>query len=138
MTLAAGAALAMAALLPLGAGTSALLGAGTSTSSLAAGTRFEAREVVLVARDMAFYLDGMGDENPTLRFKAGEQVRVVLRNEEPGVTHDFAVREWRVATDALEGPSRDAVTFRVPERPGRYAYLCNPHSAMMRGSIEVE
>lgn len=107
---------------------------------LRAGTRDEKprREVVLVARDMAFYLDGEGQENPTLRFKSGEEIRLVLKNEEPGVSHDFAVRQWQLATRRLNGPGSDALTFRVPDRSGRYDYLCNPHASMMRGIIEVE
>jgi plastocyanin len=106
---------------------------------LAAGSREAApREIVLVARDMAFYLDGAGGENPTLRVRAGEQVRLVLRNEEPGVTHDFAVADWKVATRRLQGRERDTVMFRVPDTRGRHEYLCNPHASMMRGIIEVE
>lgn len=96
------------------------------------------RELVLVVRDMAFYLDGEGQENPTLRFKPGEEIRLLLKNEEPGVAHDFAVREWDVATRRLQGLGSDTLTFRVPNRAGRYGYLCNPHASMMRGIIEVE
>lgn len=118
---AATAAVAVAALLPLRAGPAA-----------------STRDVVLVVRDMAFYLEGDGSENPTLRFRAGEQVRLVLRNEQTGVTHDFAVHEWQVATRRLHGRDADAVSFTVPERAGRYEYVCNPHSSMMRGVIEVE
>lgn len=117
------AAVAIVALLPLRAGTL------ESTSP---------REVVLVVRNMAFYLNGDGTENPTLRLKAGERIRIVLRNEEPGVTHDFAVTEWNVATRPLNGSGRDSVTFRVPDRVGSYEYLCNPHASMMRGIIEVK
>jgi len=96
------------------------------------------REIVLVARDMSFYVDGVDAENPTLRFKAGEEIRLVLRNEEPGVTHDVAVSAWKVGTRRLQARERDAVVFRVPDAPGRYEYLCNPHASMMRGIIEVE
>lgn len=98
----------------------------------------EPRVVVLVVRDMAFHVDGEQSGNPTLRFKAGEKVRLVLRNEVPGMTHDFAVPGWRVATRALQGVGSDVVTVTVPTRPGQYEYICNPHSVMMRGSIEVE
>ena len=49
-------------------------------------------EIILVARGMTFYLDGEpGTPNPTLEVKAGERVRVVLRNQDRGMTHDFAV-----------------------------------------------
>ncbi|MGH9311830.1 MAG: plastocyanin/azurin family copper-binding protein [Vicinamibacterales bacterium] len=128
---AAAAALGVGALLPLGAGPSTGLGTGTP------GVKAP-REVVLVARDMSFYLDGAGVENPTLRFNAGEEIRLVLRNEESGVTHDFAVSAWKVATRRLQARERDAVIFRVPDTVGRYDYLCNPHASMMRGIIEVE
>jgi plastocyanin len=125
---AAAAALAIGALLPLGADPTRAFPAATSTP----------REVVLVARDMGFYLDDSGRENPTLRFKAGEEIRLVLRNEESGVTHDFAVSAWKVGTRRLQGRDRDTVVFRVPDARGSYEYLCNPHASMMRGIIEVE
>jgi plastocyanin len=118
------------ALLPLDADT---LGLGRVASSGKA-----PREIVLVARDMGFYLDGGRTENPTLRLKAGEDVRLVLRNEEPGVVHDFAVSAWNVGTRRLQAQERDTVSFHVPETLGQYEYLCNPHASMMRGIIEVE
>lgn len=124
------AAVCVVALLPLGAES---LGLGRNASSARA-----PREIVLVARDMSFYLDGAGAENPTLRLKAGEHIRLELKNEEPGVVHDFAVSAWKLGTRRLQARERDAVTFRVPDSPGRYEYLCNPHASMMRGIIEVE
>ena len=43
------------------------------------------REITLVARDMAFYLSEQtqAGPNPTLQLKVGEQVRIVLRNQDP-------------------------------------------------------
>jgi plastocyanin len=127
MVSAAAAALGIGALLALAA-----------DSSIVAGTPGAPREIVLVARDMSFYLDGSATENPTLRVKRGEEIRIVLRNEEPGVTHDFAVAAWKVSTRRLQARERDAVIFRAPESAGQYEYLCNPHASMMRGIIEVE
>jgi plastocyanin len=124
------AAVGVVALLPLGAES---LGLGRNASSASA-----PREIVLVARDMSFYLDGAGAENPTLRLRAGEHIRLVLKNEEPGVVHDFAVSAWKLGTRRLQSRERDAVTFRVPDSLGQYEYLCNPHASMMRGIIEVE
>lgn len=95
------------------------------------------REIVLVARDMTFYLEGQAQPNPTIRVTAGEEVRVVLRNEEAGLIHDFAVERWRVAVAPLSENETGTVVFRAPARPGRYPYVCTPHSEMMRGILEV-
>jgi plastocyanin len=120
------------------AATIVCLGVGALLARGAGNAESEPREVVLVVRDMAFYLNGTGGENPKLRLRSGERIRLVLKNEEPGVTHDFAVSDWKVATRRLQGGGEDVVTFRVPDRAGRYEYLCNPHASMMRGIIEVE
>jgi plastocyanin len=96
------------------------------------------REIRLVARDMTFYVEGQTDPNPTLRLRAGETVRVVLRNEDEGMTHDFAIPEWGAVTRRLDGGEQAAITFRVPDRPASQAYACRPHSKIMRGTILVE
>jgi plastocyanin len=97
------------------------------------------REVTVVAREMAFFVDGQATPNPALTFRAGERVRLVLRNEDAGIIHDFVIRSWRVATKTLaDKGARDVVEFRVPKERGTYEYQCTPHSAMMRGRITVE
>lgn len=97
------------------------------------------REIRIVARGMAFFVDGDDAANPTLRLKAGEQVRLVLRNEDAGMTHDFAINDWKVATKTLTRKGAEsAVVFRVPEDRGTTPYHCTPHAQMMRGSIQVE
>jgi len=95
------------------------------------------REIVVVASDMAFYVDGDAEANPRIRMEAGETVRLVLWNEQPGVIHGFAVGAWQLATPRLQGRERDSIVFKVPEAVGHYVYECSPHSAMMRGTIEV-
>jgi len=96
------------------------------------------REVRLVIRDMAFHLGDEPAANPVLRFRAGERVRLVVENRDPGMSHDFTVRAWRVATRLLDAPGHDVVELAVPDRPGRYEYACTPHSLLMRGAILVE
>ena len=95
------------------------------------------REIVVVASDMAFYVDGDAEANPRIRMEAGETIRLVLWNKQPGVVHDFVVGAWQVATPRLRGRERDSLVFQVPEAVGHYVYECSPHSAMMRGTIEV-
>jgi plastocyanin len=96
------------------------------------------REIRLVARDMTFFVDGDDAPNPTLKLRAGEQVRVTLRNEDAGMSHDFVVTAWHVGSRLLDGRGEAAVVFRVPATTGRHEYSCTPHSATMRGAIEVE
>jgi plastocyanin len=99
----------------------------------------EPREIRLVAKDMTFYLEGQSTPNPTLRVQAGESIRLVLRNETPGMSHDLAITPWQVQTRMLAQKGEEAaVSFRVPDRPGTAAYNCTPHAEMMRGSIIIE
>lgn len=116
------AALAAAALLPI----------------IGASREPEARELRLVARDMTFYVDGQDQPNPTLKFRAGERVKIVLRNEDEGMEHDFRVRAWEIGTPVVDGRGVDAVTFTVPRLRGTHVYSCTPHPSSMRGTIEVE
>ena len=102
-------------------------------------SRAAVRDVTLVVRNMTYYLDGSDVPNPTLKFNAGEQVRLTLRNEDRGMTHDFTIRTWGVATKVLDDKGKDSVTFRVPGRGTEAtSYTCSPHTAMMNGSIVVE
>jgi plastocyanin len=101
-------------------------------------TRTPAREITLVAREMAFYLEGdYAHPNPDIEVKAGEHVRVVVRNEERGMTHDFALPAVSASVDLLEWNERDEVTFDAPTTPGTYEYVCRPHMLMMKGILKV-
>ena len=96
------------------------------------------REITLVARGMAFYLDGDPSRpNPTLEVRAGERLQVVLRNEDRGMTHDVAVPAVAAAMNAIGWNESGDVTFDVPDTPGTYEYVCRPHALMMRGIIRV-
>jgi copper binding plastocyanin/azurin family protein len=96
------------------------------------------REIRLVARDMTFFVDGQDEPNPTLRLKRGEHVRIVLRNDDTGLTHDVSIRPWQVEIGPLQGKGEKAASFRVPDARGEMTYECTPHAQMMRGSIVVE
>lgn len=97
------------------------------------------RVLKLVVRDMAFYVDGHPEPNPTLVFQAGEQVELQLRNDEPGMRHDFVIKAWDVSTRLLEDRgAADTITFRVPDAKGITSYVCTPHAKMMSGTLRVE
>ena len=102
-------------------------------------SREAVRDVTVVVRNMAYYVDGENTPNPALRFAAGEQVRLTLRNEDRGMSHDFSVKSWGVATKVLDGKGQDTVTFRVPRGSNAStSYTCTPHTAMMNGAIVIE
>ena len=95
------------------------------------------REITLVTRDMAFYLDGSDTPNPVLTMRAGETVRIVLRNEDVGIKHTFEVGTWAQAVPSSKRDRTASAVIKVPDRPGRHEYVCGPHPALMRGVIEV-
>ena len=109
-----------------------------ATGVVSVTTRSAAREITLVAKEMAFYL--AGDEatpNPVIEARPGETLRIVLQNRERGMTHDFAVPAADAATRVLNWNEDGAVTFEVPKEPGTYEYVCRPHLLMMRGTLRV-
>jgi plastocyanin len=103
-----------------------------------AGAREEVREIHLVARGMAFYLDAdPATTNPTITVQRGERVRFVLRNETPGIEHDLAIASFGAALTPVAAGQVAAFELEVPDLPGRHEYACRPHAVMMKGTIEV-
>lgn len=98
----------------------------------------EPREVRLVARDMAFYLPGGATPNPTLHAAPGERLRIVLVNEDSGMTHDVVAEGLGLATAVIPFGEVAGAVVRMPERPGAHDYLCSLHPVLMRGVIRVE
>ena len=96
------------------------------------------RKIALVAKGMAFYLEAdLQTPNPTIEVKAGERVRIVLRNQDRGMTHDFAVPTLDAALTPIGWNESGDVVLDVPRQPGTYQYVCRPHSLMMQGTIRV-
>ena len=96
-----------------------------------------AREITIVAKDMAFYVEGNPTANPPIEARAGETLRIVLENRDRGLTHDFAVPSVDASTDVLKWNEQDEITFEVPSEPGTYEYVCQPHLLMMKGTLKV-
>jgi plastocyanin len=104
-----------------------------------AGAREDVREIHLVARGMAFYLDAQPTvANPTITLHQGERVRFVLRNETPGINHDLAIAALAAAISPVPAGTTGVIDLEVPDRPGRHEYVCRPHSVMMKGVVEIQ
>jgi plastocyanin len=97
-----------------------------------------AREIHLVARDMTYYVEGDSTPNPTLRARTGERLRLVFRNSDSGMSHDFTIPGWKINTRLLKGKGEDSVEFTVPAVRGPQPYSCTPHAEMMGGTIIVD
>lgn len=121
------------------AGGAVVLGAGLiALLPLLAGAPDASRTIVLVARDMAFHTTGDPAANPVVRVKRGERVRIELRNEESGITHDFRVPALAFAIPAIHGAGSAGRVLQAPDGPGSYEYVCTPHERMMKGLFLVE
>jgi plastocyanin len=105
---------------------------------LPGGWRSGPREVVLVANGMAFGTSGVPGVNPTLRLKAGERVRLVLVNQDPGMKHDLVSPGIGLKIAVLDHGERAHQVLTVPREPGTYDYFCAFHALMMRGRMVVE
>ena len=96
------------------------------------------RDVTLVTRGMTFALAERPDEtNPVLRFRSGERVRLMLKNEATGLSHDVAIPAWNVSVDPIPPGQVATTVFTVPDAAGSVGYLCRPHAAMMNGIVDV-
>ena len=100
-------------------------------------TRPAPREVTLVARGMAFYLENSDLPNQTLTFKAGERVRIVLRNQDRGNSHNVVVPAVSAEFQPIGWNQSADVVLTVPDTPGTYEYWCRPQMMMMKGTIIV-
>ena len=96
------------------------------------------REIVVVARGMSFMFENAPDAvNPAISLRAGERVRLVLKNEAPGLLHDIVIPELDVEIEQMRAGETRELTFTVPAKPGRHEYRCRPHAEMMRGVVDV-
>ena len=111
---------------------------GISVGALARGELREPRTITLVARDLDFFLSGGTTASPRLVVERGEEIRLVLRNEDAGMEHDLTLPSLGAATQRLAKAGTMAeITLRVPDYPGEHDYLCSLHPQLMRGILEV-
>ena len=98
----------------------------------------DAVEVRLVVRDMAYFLEGASERNPTLRVPRGARLRLVLTNDDPGYSHNLVVSALAIDMPLLTRGRSQTVDVTVPDAPGVHQYACGPHAQMMRGNIAIE
>ena len=89
------------------------------------------RTIVVTAQNMMF-----NETNPTIQLTAGETVRVVFRNEDPGMQHDLIIPALGLRTGIIETGEEAVFEFTVPD-DGTFQYLCSLHPVSMRGFFAV-
>lgn len=95
-------------------------------------------ELTLIARDMAFYLEGDPTPNPTIRLERGRKVSILFINEDQGVQHDLLLPDLGLSTELIPGDgSRATLSFRTPKKALDSRYSCRPHMAMMTAGLEI-
>ena len=118
--------------------TTFVLAMGGLVALLPLGARsLEPREVVIVARQMSFYVGDGATANPTIQMTPGERIRITLIGADPGFDHDFVVTAWGVKTPVLHGKGRASIVVQAPDKPEKATYVCSIHASMMNGTIEV-
>lgn len=98
----------------------------------------EVRVIHLVVHDMAYYIAGRNDPNPTLHLRRDERVQIIVTNQDAGMKHDFGVNAWQTRTSLIDGIGEARLEFVVPPVPAEVSYSCTPHGTLMRGTIRVE
>jgi len=96
--------------------------------------------IVLVARDMRFYLEDDGaaaSPNPELRFRAGEPVTLVLKNQDSGMRHDLVIDGTKARTNLLDYGEEAEITFTPSQIPRTTEYFCTIHPRTMRGRVAI-
>ena len=106
----------------------AMLGAGVVIFSRQRAERSPApvQVVELSMRDYTF-----NGTNPTFRFKVGDRVRFVVRNEEPTpIRHNFAIPSLGIPCDRELEPGEIRHVFLTLPRAGTFEYVCCTHRGM--------
>lgn len=89
------------------------------------------RTIVITAENMMF-----NGNNPTIPLEPGESVRLVFRNQDPGMKHDLIIPALGLATGIIEAGEEVVLEFHVPD-DGTFEYFCSLHPVSMRGMFAV-
>ena len=89
------------------------------------------RTIIVTARDMRFNVT-----NPDIVLVSGETVRIIFRNEDPGMKHDLMIRDLGLSTPMLVAGEEAILEFRAPA-DGVFEYLCSIHPVSMRGILRI-
>jgi len=100
--------------------------------SQSAVTADDAREIFLEARDLAF-----GDANPTLSFKPGERIRLIVLNSDIGILHSIRLPGIDDTVRHIPWNEQVVIEFTAPEQ-GVFEYICPQHAPKMQGRIRIE
>ena len=87
------------------------------------------RTLVVTAKNMVY-------DQPEIRVAPGEWVRLVLRNEDPGMKHDLVIGGLDVRTTLIKTGERTEVIFQAPAL-GSFTFRCSMHPVTMRGILIV-
>ena len=114
------------------------LGVSFSFASLTTVSATPDAEITIVARDMAFYIEGDPTPNPPLELTAGSRTRVTFINYERGVQHDLKFPELGLQTGLLNGDgSKAQLDILVPVGQSDSTYTCSLHVMMMTGAVTI-
>lgn len=95
-----------------------------------------ALEIRLVAKGMAFFVEGESQPNPDLYIPPGKKVLLTFINQDRGIDHDVVFPQFEVSTGKVKF-GESALLELKPRTVGEFNYLCSLHAAMMRGKLIV-
>ncbi len=95
----------------------------------------DVKELVIIAKDMNFHLQGAEEEPITVRM--GERIRLLMRNEEEEpITHNLVIVGLGLRTGYLKPGESETLEF-VPSKTGTWLYACLLHPGLMEGQLKV-
>ena len=80
----------------------------------------ELKTIVVTGENFKFYIDGV--ENPEIKVKEGDKVRVEFKSTD-SMPHDFVIDEFG-ATEQVKGEATTFVEFTA-DKKGEYEYYCS-------------